>query len=83
MYVDNCISLAISQCKNDLDHLAGAILHGIHGVFPEDNDNEEDPALLKKMQKGDGKWAVKKRYSDGYWKALARPSNFLTKEYTS
>ena len=44
-YVDNYISLAIPRCKYDLDHLVGGVLHEIHDVFPENNNDEEDPTL--------------------------------------
>lgn len=58
--MDDFISLAIPQCKQDLDHISSATIHGVHSVFPEDSDDEEDPIALKKLNKVDGAWAVRK-----------------------
>jgi hypothetical protein len=61
VFVDDFISLAIPRNQADLDHLASAILHGIHDVFPpNDMDDNEDPISLKKLLKGDGAWDIVK-----------------------
>jgi hypothetical protein len=43
-----------------LEHVANAVLHGIHDVFPADEVDSEDPILLKKLLKKDGQWALLK-----------------------
>ena len=35
VYMDDYISLAIPRCKQDLDHISSATMHGVHSVFPE------------------------------------------------
>lgn len=61
VFVDDFISLAIPRNQADLDHVASAILHGIHDVFPpNDMDDNEDPISLKKLLKGDGAWDIVK-----------------------
>jgi len=61
VFVDDFISLVIPRTQADLDHVASAILHGIHDVFPpNDSDDNEDPTSLKKLLKGEGAWAVVK-----------------------
>ncbi len=61
VFVDDFISLVIPRSQGDLDHVASAILNGIHDVFPpNDTDDNEDPTSLKKLLKGDGAWDVVK-----------------------
>ena len=35
VYVDNCMSFAIPVSQEQLQHVANAIMHGIHDVFPQ------------------------------------------------
>ena len=56
VFVDDYIGVCMPRCKQDLDHVSGAILNGIHDVFPPDENDEEDPTSLKKLQKEDGAW---------------------------
>ena len=64
VYVDNYIALAVPTSKDQLDHVADAILKGIHEVFPEDDNDSEDPISLKKFLKREGMWATMKDILD-------------------
>jgi hypothetical protein len=46
--------------QKQLEHVAEAVLHGIHDVFPANIINEEDPISFKKIMKGEGVWALQK-----------------------
>ena len=60
VYVDDYIHLAIAQCKRDLDHISNATMHGMHSVFPANEDDSEDQISEKKMIKKDGQWRIEK-----------------------
>ena len=60
VYVDDFIPLAIATSQQQLAHVASAVMHGIHDVFPAHSEPEHDPISLKKLQKGDGQWALNK-----------------------
>ena len=54
------VSLVVPRSKEALQHVANAVLQGIHDVFPSDNDNSEDPISLKKLMKLEAMWALHK-----------------------
>jgi hypothetical protein len=54
VYVDDFMSLVIPVSREQLRHVANAIMHGIHDVFPPDNNDDEDQISEKKMKKGEG-----------------------------
>jgi hypothetical protein len=61
--VDDFIQLAQTTDPAKLEHLAWAILHGIHSVFPPPavtGHAGEDPVALKKLKQGDGLFATRK-----------------------
>ena len=60
VYVDDYISLVVPRSKEDLKHVANAVLQGIHDVFPSDKDDAEDPISLKKLVKLEAMWALHK-----------------------
>jgi hypothetical protein len=60
VYVDDFIPLAIAASKEQLEHVARALLHGIHDVFPADSDDSNDPTSLKKLLKKEGQWDLVK-----------------------
>lgn len=60
VYVDDYISLVIPRLKEDLRHVANAMLRGIHDVFPEDGEDAEDPISLKKLLKLEAMWSLHK-----------------------
>ncbi len=58
VYVDDFISLAIPTSTEQLDHVARAVMEGIHDVFPPADLDEVDPIALKKLLKKDGQWML-------------------------
>ena len=52
--------MVIPVSREQLHHAANAFMHGIHDVFPPDNDDNEDPISEKKMKKGKGLYDIKK-----------------------
>jgi hypothetical protein len=60
VYVNNFMSLVISVSREQLRHVANAIMHGIHDVFPPDEDNSNNPILEKKLKKGEGRYKTRK-----------------------
>ena len=49
VYMDNYIALAIPTCKSHLDHVAMAVMTGIHNVFLTSTEDLSDPISLKKL----------------------------------
>ncbi len=60
VYVDNFMSLVIPVSWEQLPRVANAIMHGIHDVFPLDEDDSNDPILEKKLKKGEGRYDTRK-----------------------
>jgi hypothetical protein len=60
VYMDNYLGLAIPASRDQLQHAANAIVHGIHDVFPANDNDDEDPISFKKIQRGDGTWSLRK-----------------------
>jgi hypothetical protein len=60
VYVNNFMSLVIPVSRERLRYVANAIMHGIHDVFPPDEDDSNDPILEKKLQKGEGRYDTRK-----------------------
>jgi hypothetical protein len=60
VYVNNFMSLVIPVSREQLRHVANVIMHGIHDVFPPDEDDSNDPILEKKLQKGEGRYDTRK-----------------------
>ena len=63
VYVDNVIQLAQMQDPTILRHCTGAVMHGIHSVFPPPEDSGhrgEDLISQKKLRDGEGLWEVRK-----------------------
>ena len=56
VFVDDYIALAIPTSREQLDHVATAVMTGVHDMFPPDANDEEDSLALKKLKKGDSKW---------------------------
>jgi hypothetical protein len=54
------VSLAVPTSRAQLDHVANGIMHGVHEVFPAEDDKDEDPIAHKKLKKGDGRWMLRK-----------------------
>jgi hypothetical protein len=60
VFVDDFIQGAIAENQAQLNHLSNATMHGIHDVFPSDQDDENDPISEKKLKKTDGAWDTQK-----------------------
>ena len=58
VYVDNFIVCIILTTKQQVEHIARAILHGIHDVFPPSANDTMDPISGKKLRKGKGTFAI-------------------------
>ena len=61
VFCDNFIHMAQTSDPAQLVHLSRALLHGIHSVFPPPNvsvHNNQDPISKKKLDSGEGQWAV-------------------------
>ena len=80
------MSLVIPVSQEQLRHVANAIMHGIHDVFPPDNDDNEDPISEKKLKKGEGLYDIKKTLlgfdfngdAKTMWLELAKQEKLLT-----
>jgi hypothetical protein len=57
VYVDDFVNLVIPASQEHLRHMANTIMEGIHGVFPLDQDDSNDPILEKKLCKTEGQYA--------------------------
>jgi hypothetical protein len=60
VYVDNFLVMAIGVSQEQLQHVADAVLQGVHDVFPASEVDANDPISLKKLEKLDGEWALVK-----------------------
>ncbi len=60
VYVDNFMVLVIPTTKKEVIHVGQAVIHGIHDVFPEDDDNSHDPISEKKLVKKEGCMSTRK-----------------------
>ncbi len=71
VYVDDFMSLVIPVSREQLRHVANAIMHGIHDVFPPDDNDDEDPLSVKKKERDST--TSKRRYWDSISTANKRP----------
>ena len=53
-YVDDFMSLVIPVSRDQLRHVATAVMTGIHDVFPPDPGDGNDPISEKKLAKDEG-----------------------------
>jgi hypothetical protein len=60
VYVDNFMSLAIPVSREQLRHVANAIMHGIHDIFPPDAVDSNDLISERKLKKGKGMYETRK-----------------------
>jgi hypothetical protein len=60
VYVDDFIPMAIATSQEQLEHVATAVMQGIHDIFPANANDNEDPISFKKIGKGEGVWALQK-----------------------
>jgi hypothetical protein len=60
VYVDDFMSILIPTSQEQLEHVATAIMTGIHDVFPADIINNDDPISKKNLLKGEGQYSLLK-----------------------
>ncbi len=60
VYVNDFMSLVIKVSREQLRHIANAIMHGIQDISPPEDDNSNDPISEKKMKKGEGRYETRK-----------------------
>ena len=60
VYVDDFMSIVIPTSREQLDHVATAVMTGIHDVFPADLHDNNDPISEKKLLKGEGQYSMLK-----------------------
>ncbi len=58
--MDDFMSLVIPVSREQLRHVANAMMHVIHDLFPPDNNDDKDPISEKKMKKGEGLYNTEK-----------------------
>ncbi len=60
VYVDDFMSIVIPTSRKHLDHVAMAVMTGIHDVFLANINDGNDPISKKKLLKGDGQYSLMK-----------------------
>jgi hypothetical protein len=60
VYVNNFMAIVIPTTRHDVTHVGRAVMHGIHDVFPA-NDNDANELISKnKLMKGEGVMSMAK-----------------------
>ena len=60
VYVDDYVALVIPTSREQLRHIGDSTMTGIHDVFPQDDNDNNDPISKKKLEHGDGEFGVTK-----------------------
>lgn len=60
VYMDDYIGLVTATSRDQLDHVAGSVMHAIHDIFPPEEQTDEDPISLKKLLQQEGSWDLVK-----------------------
>jgi hypothetical protein len=60
VYVDDFMALIIPTSKEEVTHVGQAIMHGIHDVFPEHENDTTNPIAKNKLFKGEGQMSTTK-----------------------
>jgi hypothetical protein len=60
VYVDDFMALAIPISVREVTHVGRAVMHGIHNVFPEHEDDATNPIAKNKLLKGKGQMSTSK-----------------------
>jgi hypothetical protein len=58
VYVNDFMSIVIPTSRKQLEHVATAIMTGIHDVFPADIVDSNDPISENKFLKGEGQYSL-------------------------
>jgi hypothetical protein len=60
VYINDFMSLVIPVSCDQLQHVAKAVMSGIHDVFPLDSNDSNDPISEKKLLKNKGQYSMRK-----------------------
>ncbi len=60
VYINDFISCIVPTSRQQIEHVARGILHGIHDVFQPSADDSKDPILAKKLRKGNSTYESNK-----------------------
>jgi hypothetical protein len=60
VYVDDFMNLIIPASREQIRHVAMAVMTGIHDVFPLDDIHNDNPISEKKLKKGEGTYSTRK-----------------------
>ncbi len=60
IYMDGFMALVIPTSKEEVTHVGRAVMHGIHDVFPEHENDTTNPIAKNKLFKGKGKMSTTK-----------------------
>jgi hypothetical protein len=58
VYFNDFMSIVIPTSREQLEHVAMAVMTGIHDVFSANIVNSDDPISEKKLLKGEGKYSL-------------------------
>ncbi len=58
VFVDDFMSIVIPTSQEQLEHVATAVMTGIHDVFPANVVDSNDPISEKKLLKGEGQYSL-------------------------
>ncbi len=60
VYVDDFMSLVIPISREQLHHVATAVMTGLHDVFPPEADDSNNPISKKKLRQHQGQFSTRK-----------------------
>ncbi len=60
VYVDDFMALVIPTTNKEVIHVGRAVMHRIHDVFPEDDNDSNNPISEKKLVKKEGCMSTRK-----------------------
>ncbi len=74
VYVDDFVGLIQAPNLEQLQWFTRAILHGIHSIFPPQDDQNimEEPIAIKKLKQGEGCWNTQKEILGWLFNGITR-----------
>ncbi len=60
VYVNNFMAIVIPTTRHKVTHVSQAVMHGIHDVFPADDNDANNPVSKNKLMKGEGAMSTTK-----------------------
>jgi len=86
LFIDDFVGLVQATDEDILRHHTRALFHGIHSIFPPvsvTGHKGEDPISEKKLDEGDGIWAVRKEILGWIFDGIARTIELPAKKVLS